>query len=209
MIETRGTLLPPPSPSPDNTYSWLSQVRQTFLEPVEWQISEIRSAFSRALPKAFLGNFSENYLNTKNKRRRGSGGPAMIELPRPSVMAEIIRGSSLLSPPRLSPRDNFSSSSGHARVLSEGEGQEGGGRGDDDRERKRDINSNSSSKDFEFRETFAVYEDRDLLGCPPLREVQRAVFYLYFLFRFYFQLWSTQKEEEPCGMIIIVSCVTG
>lgn len=30
-------------------------------------------------------------------------------------------------------------------------------------------------KDFDFREAFAVYEDRDLVACSPLREVCRGV----------------------------------
>lgn len=127
------------------------QVRQTFLEPVEWQVAEIRDAFHRIIArKSFICNYNDGEdqgedsleddaaslhlgLAVREKTLSGGGGDAGI-IPRPSVFAEIVQGSIGLTT--------------------------GGDRGSAD-----------GRKDFDFRTAFAVHEDRDLMACPILREV--------------------------------------
>ncbi|CAM9976610.1 unnamed protein product [Ascophyllum nodosum] len=103
-------------------------VKQTFLDPIGWQISEIREAFSRSLPLPHL--------------ERSSGKA----LPRPYVMAEVVRG-----PPPLR-------SSKRSLMLAEASGGKIKGR------------FTKEPEDFDFREVFTVYEDRELIACAPLRE---------------------------------------
>lgn len=141
------------------------QVRQTFLEPVEWQLSHIRKAFFHALPVALVvganrnindvsavkyGKTAQNILNGGVNR----AGDGAFTLPRPPVLAEIVRGPFLLPSPQ------------HGAVPSANGFRDGeaGARSGLGGERRGD-------KDFDFRKAFAVYEDRDLVACPPLREV--------------------------------------
>lgn len=176
-------------------------MRQTFLDPVEWQISVVRTAFFETLRTPV-----SKHINIV-KHKPDNAMPAAVSatstemlvvamLPRPSVLAEIIQGSS----------DATSS-------LPENVG--GSGRGDDAARATPEANAQSSSlvpslalalggrpletnsreacersrgwdrkkqrvagarrdRDFDFREVFMVYEDRDLVACPPLRQVRET-----------------------------------
>lgn len=130
-------------------------VRQTFLEPVEWQISHVRNAFFRSLSSSVTRKVSD------------------LVLPRAPVLAEIIRGKSPVvgdcshsggghrepSPPTSSRESEGLDGPGGVGVGVGG----GGGANVAGKENKR--------RDFDFREAFLVYEDRDLMACAPLREV--------------------------------------
>lgn len=120
-------------------------VRQTFLDPVQWQITEVRGAFFRALPALAAG--VKKPPSDRWRGRSGGSAPA-ARLPRPAVLAEIIRGCSPV-----------------VGDSSYGGGGGGGGGG------PLRSSSGKTIKDFDFREAFAVYEDRDLVACAPLREV--------------------------------------
>ena len=124
-------------------------VRQTFLEPVQWQVAEVRKGFFRALPAA----------------------PPPI-LPRPSVLAEIVRGTS--------PVVGDSSYGGGGGGGGSGQGGPSrstpgvaaiGGAGTD---AGGAVAARKAARDFDFREAFAVYEDRDLVSCPPMHEVRQS-----------------------------------
>lgn len=65
--------------------------------------------------------------------------------PRPCVVAEIVRGP---SPPRLSATGGAIEGAVGERLYTE--------------------------NDFNFREVFIVYEDRELVACAPLREVSHG-----------------------------------
>ncbi|CAN0532101.1 unnamed protein product, partial [Ectocarpus sp. 12 AP-2014] len=70
-------------------------VRQTFLEPVQWQMSEVREAFFRTLlPSAPQGQLEE-FASGAGGHVFGSTSSTLLNvLPRPPVLAEIIRGKS-------------------------------------------------------------------------------------------------------------------
>lgn len=131
-------------------------MRQTFLEPVEWQVSEIRKAFFESLPGICSVSQDGEPVRPDPRGFARIGGKAAILLPRPSVLGEIVRG----------PRLRLSSTEREALANRDGEAKEAVG----DKGRSRAMNHD---KDFDFREAFAVYEDRDLAGCPPLREVSK------------------------------------
>ncbi|CAM9591806.1 unnamed protein product [Scytosiphon promiscuus] len=140
-----------PSETPAEDYI-AHMVRQTFLDPVEWQVSEIRTAFFRALPPP---------PRPQGKGVRGFNGTESARLlqllPRPTVLAEIIRGRSpLCGDCSYGGRDD-------GRGLSFGAGDSG-------EEAPRNSNRRQIAKDFDFREVFLVHEDQDLVACSPLRE---------------------------------------
>ena len=142
-------------------------VRQTFLEPVQWQVSEIREAFFRALPSP-----SPPPLPRGKSSERSS---KLLLLPRPSVLGEIIRGKS----PQYRSTSSGADVGGQGGLaplplVGESVGVQGrGGGGDRSAGRAAGVPW-ESVKDFDFREAFTVYEDRDLLACAPLREVGAA-----------------------------------
>lgn len=136
-------------------------MRQTFLEPVEWQVSAIREAFLSSLSRdSFFGHSSSGSSSPQRAPRSlpGSSDPPGTTgpFPRPSVLAEIIQGDA---------GSGCDASQGFAGEEEAGEGRGTGGRVEGRRKQ------GEQNKDFDFREAFAVYEDRDLVACSPLREV--------------------------------------
>lgn len=140
-----------PSETPAEEYI-THVVRQTFLEPVEWQVSEIRSAFFRALSP------SAPHQRASHDSRGNAVDHLLRLLPRPAVLAEIIRGRSPL-----------------CGDCSHSVGDDGAGLSSGAGESEEGVQQKSSrreaAKDFDFREVFLVHEDHDLVACSPLREV--------------------------------------
>ncbi|CAM9322479.1 unnamed protein product, partial [Ectocarpus sp. 8 AP-2014] len=133
-------------------------VRQTFLEPVQWQMSEVREAFFRTLlPSAPQGQLSSG----AGGHVLGSTSSTLLNvLPRPPVLAEIIRGKS----PVFGDCSGSGGSGGDSslRFPSPSEGSRG--------ELQQKDKWRHDGKDFDFRVAFSVYEDRELVTCVPLHE---------------------------------------
>lgn len=162
MLPAVGNPRGQPHLAPLCTPSLKSQVRQTFLEPVEWQVSVIRDTFLSALSRdSFFGYGSSGSPKRALASLPGSSDPLGTTgpFPRPSVLAEIIQG------------DGGGGGGASTNVpqgfAEEEEAVEGRGTGG----RVEGRRKQGEKKDFDFREAFAVYEDRDLLACSPLREV--------------------------------------
>ena len=170
-------------------FAFVPQVRQTFLEPVEWQISAIR--------EAFLSTLSREHFFSNPLRSDAAGISSPINpdytpgrtslFPRPSVLAEIIQGGGggdddgggggggssgggvgEVVGASVGGGDGGEWQSGSRGFSTEGEAVGGTGG------RVRGRRKRGEPKDFDFREAFAVYEDRDLVACSPLREVRWA-----------------------------------
>lgn len=105
-------------------------------------MSQIRTAFFKSLPRHVSSGTVVTVTGGGNRRRPRTESDSAVILPRPPVFAEIVRG----------PLDP----AGGARSKGAVDGEEG---------------NLGRDKDFDFREVFVVYEDQDLVGCPPLREV--------------------------------------
>lgn len=159
-------------------------VRQTFLDPVQWQVTEVREAFFRALLPA-----PPEAKPSERSSQGGSGRAALAAiLPRPAVLAEIIRGDSPV-------------------VGDSSFGGDGGGRGLSPPALAREPGVAATTagraagkpvRDFDFKEAFAVYEDRDLVACAPLREVKAGSlpFVIAFLFPLFHVSCSDRKREK-------------
>ncbi|CAN0234772.1 unnamed protein product, partial [Ectocarpus sp. 12 AP-2014] len=136
-------------------------VRQTFLEPVQWQMSEVREAFFRTLlPSAPQGQLEEFASGAGGHVFGSISSTPLTVLPRPPVLAEIIRGKSPV----------FGDCSG-----SGGGGGDSSSRLPSPSERSRGELQEKDKwrhdgKDFDFRVTFSVHEDRELVACVPLHE---------------------------------------
>lgn len=139
-------------------------VRQTFLDPVQWQIAEVREGFFRVLPAPTAAAAA----GVERSPKGGCGSAALaVLLPRPAVLAEIVRGSSPLVGDSSYDGGGGGGQGGGPFAPTPGEADAAGG----------GIAAGKAARDFDFREAFAVYEDRDLVACPPLREVCRASSY--------------------------------
>lgn len=141
-------------------------VRQTFLEPVQWQMSEVRKAFFRTLPSPPQGQragFSSAAGGHFLASVASASAALLHVLPRPPVLAEIIRGKS----PILGDRSGSGGGGGDSslRLPSPSRGSRGAVQQED--------KWRHHAKDFDFREEFSVYEDRELVACVPLHEVSR------------------------------------
>ncbi|CAM9110918.1 unnamed protein product [Ectocarpus fasciculatus] len=135
-------------------------VRQTFLEPVQWQMSEVREAFFRTLPSAPQGQLAGFSSDAGGRALDSASSKLLHVLPRPPVLAEIIRGKSPLF------GDCSGNGGGGGGLSLSLPSPSGGPRGEVQEKDKWRQNA----KDFDFRLAFSVYEDRDLVACVPLHE---------------------------------------